>query len=413
MRRHMRRLVMFLALNSLAVAIYAAVAIDMGFFGHLNETLFSSPDSRSYRDVADWLFGGPNTVQSTHRPFLYPLLLGLFQRLAGGWGIWALNFISWLATLNVTAAAAWRMTSRMWIGGIVFLVLATNVSIIVLSQQALTELVTLMLESVWILGLALSSMPPAKPRDFAMLLLPLALLAVVKPGYQLEVFVALLLLGITIWRLRPDRVAAIGAVAACCIPIAFQLGLNAIGNHFVGLASTGEIELRDYYVAQVYAELNHLPDDLAAARAVVDTWSTGQQVNFLLGHRSLAGMTLVTNLHDNLTAPSNFIDPARNHLLWSVVRDTNRVYARLDLIFIPIVALALWRRRDARLLLLYLFGLVLVLVPSLIYDQGDRYVNMAVPFWTVAYALAVSDLIPEIRRLVQRHDRRPQATTAL
>jgi hypothetical protein len=245
-----------------------------------------------------------------------------------------------------------------------------------------------------------------------MLLLPLALLAVVKPGYQLELFVALVLLGITIWRLPRGRAAAIVAVAACGIPIAFQLGLNAAGNHFIGLASTGEIELRDYYVAQVYAELNGLPDDLTAARAVVDTWSTGQQANFLLGHPRLAGLTLVTNLHDNLAAPSNFVDPAQNHLLWSVVRETNRVYLRLDLIFIPIVAIALWRRRDIRLILLYLFGLVLVLVPSLIYDQGDRYVNMAVPFWAVAYALAVSDVIPEIRRLLQSHDRRREARSA-
>ena len=129
--------------------------------------------------------------------------------------------------------------------------------------------------------------------------------------------------------------------------------------------------------------------------------------DFLFNHPTLAVQTLVTNLHDNLAGPSNFIDPARNHLLWSLVRDTNHLYLRLDLIFIPIVAIALWRRRDVRLLLLYLFALVVVLVPSLIYDQGDRYVNMAVPFWAVAYALAVSDLIPEIRQIVR--DRRPNS----
>ncbi len=400
MRRHMRRLVMFIALNALAVAVYTVVAMDMGFFGHMSDTLFWSPDSHSYRDVAGWLFGGPDTVQSTHRPFLYPFLLGASQQVGGAAGIWALNAICWLGMLNITAAATWRLTGRATIVAIVFIALASNVSIIVLSFQALTELVTLLLESIWILGLALSWLPPARPRDFVMLLLPITLLTVVKPGYQLELLVALGLFGITIWRLQRGRVAAIVAVAACCVPIAFQLGLNVIGNHFIGLASTGEIELRDYYVAQVYAELNRLPDDLTTARAVVDTWSTGQLASFLLDHPTLAGRTLITNLHNNLTASSNFTDPARNHLLWSLVRNTNRLYLRLDLVFIPIVALAAWRRRDGRLVLLYLFGLVLVLVPSLIYDQGDRYVDMAVPFWAVAYALAISDLIPEIRQIV-------------
>jgi hypothetical protein len=396
----MRRVAVIVALNLAAAAAYAFVAAQMGFFSHMSDTLFWTPDSHSYRHVADWLFGGPNTDQSTHRPFLYPLLLGLFQRIAGDWGIWALNFMSWLATLNFTAGAAWRMTRRMWMGGIVFLVLATNVSIIVLSFQALTELVTLMLESTWILGLALSSIPPAKPRDFAMLLLPIALLAVVKPGYQLELFVALVLLGITIWRLPRGRVAAIAAMAACCIPIAFQLGLNAIGNHFIGLASTGEIELRDYYVAQVFAEVNGLPDDLAMARPVVDSWSKSQLASFLLHHPGPAVDTLVSNLHSNLTSNSNFIDRRKTPLLAAAVRGTNRAFLGLHWVFLPVVAIAIWLRRDMRLVLLYSFAMVLLLVPSLIFDQGDRYIQMAVPLWAAAYALAVSDLLPVISESV-------------
>jgi hypothetical protein len=52
--------------------------------------------------------------------------------------------------------------------------------------------------------------------------------------------------------------------------------------------------------------------------------------------------------------------------------------------------------------LLYVFAAVLILVPSLIYDQGDRYIEMALPLWTAAYALAISNLIPEISRFVAR-----------
>jgi hypothetical protein len=44
----------------------------------------------------------------------------------------------------------------------------------------------------------------------------------------------------------------------------------------------------------------------------------------------------------------------------------------------------------------------LILVPSLIFDQGDRYIEMALPLWTAAYALAISNLIPEISRFVAR-----------
>jgi len=52
--------------------------------------------------------------------------------------------------------------------------------------------------------------------------------------------------------------------------------------------------------------------------------------------------------------------------------------------------------------LLYAFALALILVPSLIVDQGDRYIEMALPLWAAAYALAVSDLLPDVLRIVRR-----------
>jgi hypothetical protein len=397
----MRRIAVLVALNLIAAATYGFVAAQMGFFGHMSQTLFSSPDSLSYREVGDWLFRAiPSSVESLHRPFLYPLLLGVASRIGGAPAIWTLNLVFWLGTVNVTAAATWRMTGRPLLGAIVFLVLATNVSLIVLSFQALTELTVTFLESVWILGLALSTLPPSRPRDVAMLVLPISLLTVVKPAYQIELLVALFLLAVVIWRLPRGRAVAALAVAACCIPIAFQLGLNATANHSFSLSSTGEAEVKGYYASQVYASLNGLPDDLVAARKVVYGWSNGQVVTFLVDHRGSAVRTLVSNLHSNLASGSNFIDPGKTPWLATAVRDTNRAFLRLHLIFLPVVAFAIWRRRNVRLVLLYGFAVVLILVPSLIVDQGDRYIEMALPLWAAAYALAVSDLLPDLFRVV-------------
>jgi hypothetical protein len=75
--------------------------------------------------------------------------------------------------------------------------------------------------------------------------------------------------------------------------------------------------------------------------------------------------------------------------------------------------LAVWRRRDVRLVLLYVFALVVILVPSLIVDQGDRYIEMALPLWAVAYALAVSDLLPLISRNVAHRRRLAPQTPPL
>ena len=397
----MRRAPVIIGLNALAGVIYLYVAARMGLFANPEGTLFWSPDANSYREVANWLFGGPNTLESIHRPFLYPLLLGAAQRLGGAWAVWMVNAICWFGALNITAAAAWRITGRFIAGMVVFLVLATDVSIIVLSLQALTELLILLLESLWILALALTSMPPARVRDFAFLLLPITLLTVVKPGYQVEAVIALVLLAVTVLRLPRGKVLASLVVAACCTPIVLQVALNVTANHFVGLSSSGENEFKNYYVAQVYAEINRLPNDLTAARQAVAPMNTGQMARYLMDHPRQSIGTLVSNFRGGLTSPSNFIDRATNPALWSLVRNSNRGFVLVHIVFVPIVLLALWRHRDVRLLLLYAFAAALVLLQSLIYDQGDRYIQMAVPLWAVAYALAATYLLPDILAMLK------------
>ncbi len=398
-----RRLAMLAALNVVAVGIYVLVAAQMGFFNHLSASLFWSPDSQTYRAVAHWLLGsGPSTLESTHRTFLYPLLLGLAEKIGGDPAIWALNFVCWVGMVNATALATLRLTGRQTIAGIVFLVLVTNASLIVLSMQALTEMVTAFLLSLWILGLALSKLPPARPRDVAMLLLPISLLTVIRPQFEVQLGIALILLAITLWRLRSGRVLLASVAAACCFPVMFQVALMATTYHMFGISQSGDAELKLYYVSQVYATINGLPDDLTASRSVVGGWSTSQALTYLVDHPWTAANILITNLHRNLTSGSNFVDPTGTPVLADLIRSTNRTYLKIHALFLPIVALAIWRRRDARLALLYLFAGLVTLLPSLIVDQGDRYVEVALPLWIAAYGLAVADLLPDVSRAVGR-----------
>jgi hypothetical protein len=304
--------------------------------------------------------------------------------------------------VNITALAALRLTRWLEIAGIVFLVLATNASLIVLSMQALTEMVTAFLLTLWILGLTLSKLPPSRPREVAMLLLPISLLTVVRPQFEIQLGIALILLAIAIWRARGGRILLAWVAVACCVPVMFQVGLMAMTNHMFGISQTGDAEFKLYYVSQVYAIINGLPDDLVAARNVVGGWSNGQALTYLVDHPRTAASSLVNNLHRNLTSASNFVDPAAAPMLAELIRNTNRAYLQLHVIFLPIVALAVWRRRDVRLLLLYFFAAVVTLLPSLIVDQGDRYVEVALPLWTVAYGLAVADLLPDMSRAVGR-----------
>ena len=406
-----RGIAVFVALNLVAIAAYALVAIDFGFFSHMGDSLFWSPDSHGYRDVGHWLLGAASKpLESQHRPFLYPLLLALGEKIGGAPGIWIINLVCWFGMVNFTAVATLRMTGRLTIAAIVFLVAAANASLIVLSFQALTETLTAFLESLWILGLALSRLPPTRPREMAMILLPIALLTVVKPEFQIQLLIALVLLGITTWRLQKGRAVLAVVAVACCLPVAFQLGLMATANHMLSVSDSGQTEFKSYYVSQVYATINGLPDDLVAARVEVGRWSDRQALTYLADHPRTAVNTLVSNLHRNLTSGSNFVDPAQHPLLASAITNTNRLYLKLHVVFLPIVLLALWRRRDLRLFLLYVFAGFVTLLPSLIVDQGDRYVEMAVPLWAAAYGLAVAGLLPDVSHALARFQTRAHAT---
>jgi len=397
------RLAVFVALNVVAIAIYLVVAGQMGLFNHLRETLFWSPDSYTYRDVAHWLLQtGPNTPESGHRPFLYPLLLGLAEDLGGNVAIWAFNFVCWIGMVNITSIATLRLTRSLAISAIVFLTLAANASLIVLSTQALTESLTAFLLSLWILGLTVTELPPTRPVHLALILLPISLLTVVRPQFEVELLIALALLAVTVWRKSKNRALLAAAAVTCCVPVLFQIALMASANHFVGISITGESEFKSYYVSQVYATVNGLPDDLVAARTVVDPWSNSQAIKFLLDHPRPAAGTLVNNLHRNLTSGSNFVTSAQPSSLASAIRETNRLYLKLHATFLPVVLLALWRRRDVRLLLVYVFAVLLTLAPSLIVDQGDRYIEVVLPLWAAAYGLAVADLLPDVSRIFQR-----------
>jgi hypothetical protein len=141
-------------LNLIALISYLLVGWASGSVRNVYSSVFSRPDSVEYRAVADWIFGAQRSADAlAWRPFLYPLLLGLAQRAGGLLGIWFLNVALWFIALNVAAAATYRFVKSIWAAALVFVLLATNVSLILLTFEGLTEITVVALMAVWIYGL--------------------------------------------------------------------------------------------------------------------------------------------------------------------------------------------------------------------------------------------------------------------
>jgi hypothetical protein len=383
----LKRWSLLIILNLVAAISYLLVAWASGALTHVHTSVFSSPDSREYRAVADWIFGGASTPASAWRPFPYPLLIGFAERVGGIPGVWLLNVALWFITLNIAFAATYRFVKSNWAGALVFLVLATNVSLILLSFEGLTEITVVALLAVWIYGVShLSSRPT--PAQVAWALLPVALLVLVKPEFELLLGVVAVVLLFLITRSPAQGLAGV-VFAVCLIPVAIQLAVNVHYNGYFGISNIGDSTLRGYYLSRLEVAIGHA-SNVRSARLQTIGLSTIDAARLVMSHLGRAVIVFASTLKDNLLAGSSFLGGNHPRIL-RVILATQLAYAVALLAMIPFVALALWRSRDGRLVLLCIAALNVFFAGGLTFWQGDRITIVALPLWLIAFVVAVKE----------------------
>ena len=387
----LKRWSLVVILNLIAAIIYIAVGYASGLLIPVQTahagffSVFSSNDSVQYHAVADWIFGARDrpVAFSASRPFLYPLLMGAVERIGGLRAIWLLNVLLWFTALNVAAAATYRLVKSRWAAAIVFLALAANASLIVLTFKGLTEITTVALLAIWIYGIShLTSRPT--PSQIAWALLPVALLVVVKPQFEVLLAVVAVVLIVAIAR-SPARGVAAVVLVACLIPVAIQLASMLYFNGYFGISNIGELTFRGYYLARLEVAVGQ-SSSIAEARLRIALLSNVEVARFVLSHFGDAVVVFATSLKDNLLAGTGFV---RGHQkLEDGIRATQFVLFVLQLVLIPLAASALWRKRDGRLALLYIAILSVYLSGGFTFNQGDRITIIALPLWLVTFAVA-------------------------
>ena len=384
----LKRSSLLIILNLLAVISYLLVSSASGALLHVSTSVFSSPDSREYRAVADWIFGARASADaSAWRPYLYPLLIGAAERLGGIRGVWLLNVVLWFATLNVAAAAAGRFVKSNWAVAFVFLVLATNVSLIMLTFEGLTETTVVALLAVWTYGLSHLTRR-FTPSQVAWVLLPVALLVVVKPEFEiLLVVVIVVLVGGSIRGGAPAQSAIV--MAACVIPVAIQLAINVHFNGYVGISNIGEKTFRGYFLSRLDVAIGQA-GDVHLARLKMIGLSNAEAIRFVFDHFGTSVVVFLSTLKENLLAGSNFL--SGHARIQHVIQATEAVFLALLLAMIPLVLVAMWKVRDGRLALLSIAALNIFVAGGLTFWQGDRITIVALPVWLIALTLAADQV---------------------
>jgi hypothetical protein len=206
-----------------AAVVYVAFGALLGLWSDPTQLKWVTTDSHTFRIYSKWIFGGVrgswwNPVLL--RTYLYPLLLGLMERLAPI-AIVVAQFLIWLGTTLLTFAVAHRVTGSTRWATLAFGGFATAISPMVFTFHARSETLATLMPIAAVACLCVGSERWRPSARAVAAVWCLALAVVVKP-----VFVGAWVLGLAATLALTRRSRASLAAAASLAPIALQLFIN-------------------------------------------------------------------------------------------------------------------------------------------------------------------------------------------
>lgn len=388
----------YLAVSAVLVTAYFFVTLGFDYLPHLHATMFWSPDATSYKAVGDWIFGIENTEASRLRPFFYPLLLNLTRAFGGVYGIWCFQLLLWCSSGLLLYRAIRTVTDNAALALAGVLGFAANLTLMLLTLHALTEVTTVFL--LTLLAVLVVDKHKYDALSYAVSVLFLtSLLTVTKPlyiflllatfTYRLPVFVAILRRGT-----RRPRVLLLIVVALS--PVFVQLSIMTIKHKTFAISEIGSLAIKRYFLAKVYSKVNHITPE--EARDTVDSFERREVLVFLSSHYRLTSSTFVRGVAKNVLSESKFVGfPRARSGLAEFMKITNIIYGVIHILFsvcAATVGVRLFKEKrwdDLERMACLIFPVVLIVLGSgLSYGQGDRLVLPSLPLWLAAYSLVLS-----------------------
>lgn len=344
-------------------------------------------DSRSYRDVGEWLFGRSEITSIDHRPWLYPLLLGLSRTLFGGGAegvMWVLQFLMWLgsgALICLSLHNGTRSTLLAILGAGFFF---SHPSPLILTFHGMTETLNILLICIfcWVL-----TTTAVHRLHYALLLMALA--TVTKPIYLL--FLILLAVYLLVQDKPASRWKQAGTLALLLLPLWIQLLLTTIALGKPTLSTIGGYTFKNYLVADVY--LRTEGTEWRETTKLIEDWDLRQQLGYLWDHQRMTLLTLRSHLIDSNLWVGSFFTLGEGNRLKEFAFSLNAVSAYLHLLMLPLVLYYLlstkYREHKETIALLYLCFALQFLTSGISAGQDDRLLITALPLWIVAYGLVL------------------------
>ena len=387
----------YLFIVLILLSFYFLIVTSLGYLGNLNQLLFSMPDAQSYLSVGKWILGATDPVNPLIRPVLYPALLDFFLAVGGNYAVWGFQFVLWILSGTLLYRSIKSSTGNLFLAGAGLILYAGNLTLLLLTLHALTEITTVFL-LVILVSVVLARSTVDVRYYWTLILFILSLLTITRPVFlPLWAIVLLYSLVILIGRTKPGRRRTFFVcVCLASLPVVFQLALMVVNFHQFTISNIGPTTLKTYFLARVYGVINSL--SLTQARGVIATWGPGQVVGYLWDHAGTSVLVYFKTILENFLSRSNFTNSPASHIYIAIyMRLVNILYFTGHIIMLlPIIVVLSNRLRkkdwaDVELMVSLLLPIWLIFMSSGIsFSQGDRLILPALPICIVLYAYDLS-----------------------
>jgi hypothetical protein len=385
-----------LVLNILAIAVFTIFHLSIQLPPR-GELIFSTPDARTYFDVAQWISSGADTESLSVRPLLYPFLLLMMHKIGGTIGVFVIQSLMWLAAINMSFLSIKRISGNIIIAFSGVVILMSNLSLLALTAHAITEVTTVFILSLTTFLLLKHRASYQKPSFLLMLLACLIALTLVKPVFFLPsilVLVCFFIFHLKSIFTQKKNVVLLGFII---LPLFGQMTLMHYKFDRFTVSLVGSQTFSRYFVTQGIEQIEGLEHQAAVTKA--DGFSGTEKLKYLYDHKSNYLNALSKNVKGNIQGDPIFLNyPAefQNKSASRFMDHYNELTCYLHilmLIFGLLLIFVLWRKKaqENLVLLIILLGLnsYFLLVSGVSFWQGDRLTLPAIAIWTVLYPLMI------------------------
>lgn len=388
-----RRNIELIILTGIGMVVYIFVFLNLNI-DVSNEIAYSTVDSKSYLDVANWLENGVDTEQVSKRPLLYPIILLVATKIGGVYGIWLLQVLFWFFSLNFIFLAIKSLTKSTvtaFIGALVFML---NLSVIALTLHALTEVTTIFLLSMLGYFLTKKMKDYREPQFLHLGLLFLVLLTLVKPAFSLPLY-AVLFIVFPIFYLKkhlkyPKHFLKLVLIL---LPLIIQLTIVKTKYDELTVSTIGPKTFTNYFVAQGVESIESIERKEALEKA--NAFKGDEELDYVYDNISVYSKQFVWNIVNNINGrPVFLLYPVgnENFEFAEFMKAYNGLTFRLHYLFVililPLLIILLWKKNYPLLFLLgffYTLGLYLIVTTGISFWQGDRLTLPAIATWSFLY----------------------------